>query len=72
MTFDQKIAQKANAIGEWLEKHHPYVIKEQRHIVEGTPERVYWHYGYLVALRDVQDLMDAELDNLTAPTIKKV
>ncbi len=26
---------------------------EQKHLIEGTPERVYWHYGYAIALRDV-------------------
>jgi hypothetical protein len=26
---------------------------EQLHCEEGTRERAYWHYGYMVALRDV-------------------
>jgi|APIni6443716594_1056825.scaffolds.fasta_scaffold6269207_1 hypothetical protein len=29
------------------------VIREQRHLDANSPERVYWHYGYLMALRNV-------------------
>ncbi len=28
-------------------------VRQQRHLDEGTVERAYWHYGYMVALRDV-------------------
>lgn len=27
--------------------------REQKHLIVGSPERVYWHYGYLMALKDV-------------------
>lgn len=37
----------------WLEENAPEYLVEQRHLNEGTRERVYWHYGYMVALRDV-------------------
>lgn len=38
---------------EWLDKEHPEVFTEQRHLHKGTSERVYWHHGYMMALSDV-------------------
>ncbi len=32
------------------------IITEQRHLVDGTNERNYWHHGHLVALMDVPAL----------------
>lgn len=40
----------------WLKENAPDVFVEQRHLQEGTPERAYWHHGYLMALRDVTSL----------------
>ena len=28
-------------------------IEEQKHLDIGTSERVYWHYGYGMAIRDI-------------------
>jgi hypothetical protein len=28
-------------------------LTEQRHLVRGSAEREYWHWGYLVALSDI-------------------
>jgi len=39
------------------------VVTEQRHLVDGTNERNYWHRGHLVALTDVL----ARLDNANTP-----
>ena len=44
----------------WLYQHAPEVFKDQHHLtVEGVRElpsleRKYWHYGYMVAVRDVR------------------
>jgi hypothetical protein len=38
-------------------KNAPECQVEQKHLDAGTPERVYWHYGYLCALRDALDLL---------------
>ena len=35
----------------WLKEHAPECFEEQKHADEGRRERVYWHYGYLVAMR---------------------
>ena len=44
---------RIQAHSEFLKTHHPEVFDEQKHCDEGTIERAYWHYGYLVALRDI-------------------
>lgn len=30
----------------------PSCFSEQKHLNDGTTERAYWHYGYMVALSD--------------------
>ena len=40
---------------------HPdraYVKEEQKHIRKGTEERIYWHFGYMVCLRDMIALIE--------------
>lgn len=34
-------------------EHAASVLCEQRHLDADSPERAYWHYGYLMALRDM-------------------
>jgi len=41
----------------WLEEHAPHCATEQAHLNEGTRERAYWHYGYVVALTDVRAVL---------------
>jgi hypothetical protein len=47
------IEKRASDLQEWLQKNAPASLADQKHLDEGTQERVYWHYGYMVALRDV-------------------
>jgi len=36
-------------------------FNEQKHLVDGSPENIYWHYGYLIAQQDtLRDLMKDE------------
>ena len=51
------IAKRLSNIEGWLADNAPYVIADQKHIDENSPERAYWHYGYMVALRDVLKLL---------------
>jgi len=44
-------------LSEWLAQHAPYCAAEQAHLNDGTRERAYWHYGYVVALSDVCDVL---------------
>ena len=43
-------------LAEWL-KSHPECEVDQRHLDAGTDERAYWHFGYLMAIRDVLALL---------------
>jgi hypothetical protein len=47
------IEKRVADLREWLQKNAPASLSEQKHLEEGTQERIYWHYGYMVALRDV-------------------
>jgi len=42
----------------WMREHGPDAVEEQAHLREGTRERLYWHYGYLVALKDALQLLE--------------
>lgn len=46
-------ADRLAAIESWLADNAPYLMADQKHLDDGSPERAYWHYGYAVALRDV-------------------
>jgi hypothetical protein len=40
-------------LSDWLRQNGGNFAADQKHLDEGTQERVYWHYGYMVALKDV-------------------
>ncbi len=42
----------------WLGEHAPMIDEEQRHLDDGTEARRYWHYGRLIALKDVLRQLD--------------
>ena len=44
----------------WLEANAPNCGTEQMHLEEGSQERVYWHLGYMVALRDTLRLLTGQ------------
>jgi len=50
------IDRRIHELTEWLREHHPEIAEEQKHLDTGTEPRAYWHYGYLMALKDVQQL----------------
>ena len=57
--LDRRIAEQT----EWLRENAPY-IAEQKHLDADTPERAYWHYGYVVAMRDIRKaLQEPREDN---------
>lgn len=53
------IKDKRNIIKEFL-KEAPINVEEQKHLDAGTAEQAYWHYGYMIALKDVLNLIDAK------------
>lgn len=48
------IEQRIRELSEWLKQNAGNVSAEQRHLDEGTQERIYWHYGYMVAMYCLQ------------------
>ena len=47
------IERRAKGISDWLKENGRECFQEQKHLDQDTQERLYWHYGYLVALRDM-------------------
>lgn len=52
-----RIEQRIRDLASWLKENGPEGGLEQKHLQEGSPERVYWHLGYMVALRDTLSLL---------------
>ena len=53
MSWRAAAQERLDGIRKWLNDEAPYIIADQRHLDEGSPERAYWHYGYQAALADV-------------------
>jgi hypothetical protein len=51
------VQSRIDSMRRWLAEQGANCFEEQRHLDEGTPERVYWHYGYLIALQDVMRML---------------
>ena len=49
----RNISERADQLAGWICENAAECIGEQRHLNEGSRERAYWQYGYMVALRDV-------------------
>jgi hypothetical protein len=62
-TLDEDMDRRIAGLAEWLQKNAPE-INQQRHLDDGSRERAYWHYGYLVALRDLRDLLRGRRSSL--------
>ena len=62
-TVDEALDRRINALAEWLEENVPE-IDEQLQLDDGSRERAYWHYGYLMALRDLRDLLHGRRSGL--------
>lgn len=59
----RQLEERSAAIKNWLRDVAPECAVEQKHLEEGSQERVYWHYGYLAAIQDVMRLLGRELPN---------
>lgn len=55
-----RLRKRADGIAEWLGDEAPYTSADQLHLNKDTPERAYWHHGYMMALRDVLRLVEAD------------
>jgi hypothetical protein len=61
--IESVLRDRVEELSRWLSEHAPDCQRDQRHLNEGTPERAYWHHGYLAALADVLRLLH-EADDL--------
>lgn len=46
------LERRAKGIRDWLERNGRECFVEQKHVRSSSQERIYWHYGYMVALMD--------------------
>jgi len=53
--LEQLLEKRIKRLSTWLDRNAAYCTQEQAHLDEGSRERAYWHYGYVVALADVRD-----------------
>ena len=60
----EAIQERIDSLTKWLEENGDGCAEKQRHLDAGTCERAYWHYGYLMALRDVIAYLDGSWDVL--------
>lgn len=64
---DAKAEKREIGIEGWLYQHAPNYFKEQEHLTvigleeRPTREHIYWHYGYMVALKDIRRKLSALL-----------
>jgi len=58
-----RLQERVAALDEWMREHGCTALREQRHLDDGSMERIYWHYGYLVALRAVLALLNGQNPN---------
>lgn len=49
----EEVRERADELAAWISESSSDVVGEQRQLDEGSPEQAYWHYGYMVALRDM-------------------
>ena len=54
------LEKRAKDLQNWLKENAPGVFAEQKHLDEGSQERAYWHYGYLVAVRDMYQMLTGQ------------
>ena len=54
------LIERTKGIKKWLMEVRPSCFAEQKHLNEGTAERAYWHYGYMVALSDALRILTGE------------
>jgi hypothetical protein len=67
LIFDiEPLEKRAKGIQEWLDKNGRGCQEEQKHIRAGTVEKIYWHYGYMVALMDVLRFLGREITTVAS------
>ena len=57
-------------IESWLDDEAPYARFDQLHLDSGTPERAYWHLGYVTALIDLIAYLTRETEDNAGNAIR--
>jgi len=55
---DRKLKERADSQREWVYSNYPECFVDQKHCEDVSIERGYWHYGSMVALTDVINLIE--------------
>ncbi len=58
------LASREADLSAWLGDNAPQCASEQTHLDAGTDQRAYWHFGYMMALRDVLALLSGSASTL--------
>ena len=61
--IDEQLIQRIVDLEEWLKDNGDDCKEKQSHLVDGA-ERIYWHYGYMMALKDVSRFLKSETAKL--------
>lgn len=56
--YKEYLDDRIKGLKDWLIEQDPDCFKEQKHLDEGSPERIYWHYGELMTLIDLRKGLD--------------
>lgn len=63
-SLQETVGERITELTAWLAENAPECPEDQKHLDEGSAERAYWHYGYLIALRDVLNLIEGRSRSL--------
>jgi hypothetical protein len=62
--YKQKIEKRATDLQKWLDENGKNCTNDQAHTLPNTTEKIYWHYGYMIALKDMLKLIEKEVYEL--------
>jgi hypothetical protein len=57
MKSENAIRRRIAILDAWLRGQGVDVKKEKAHLSQDSRERLYWHYGYLMGLKDAVDAL---------------
>ena len=57
--YKEYLDDRIKGLKDWLIEQDPACFKEQKHLDEGTSERIYWHYGELMTLIALRKGLDS-------------
>lgn len=60
MLLKAAMHERAKGLSSWISETDKSCANEQLHLDSGSSERLYWHIGYLVALRDILNQLSSD------------